>query len=61
MITVKDNVRDTMFAAIGAIKSDKLRSQDFINQADYTDKLSEEMNDTSKDTVDEVLDYLQQV
>ena len=61
MITVKDNVRDTMFAAIGAIKSDKLRSQDFIRQADYTDKLAEEMNDTSKDTVDEVLEYLQQV
>ena len=49
MITVKDNVRDTMFAAIGAIKSDKLRSQDFIRQADYTDKLAEEMNDTSKE------------
>ena len=61
MITVKDNVRDTMFAAIGAIKSDKLRSQDFTRQADYTDKLAEVMNDTSKDTVDEVLEYLQQV
>ena len=30
-ITIKDNVRDSMFAAVGAIKSDKLKSASFIN------------------------------
>lgn len=28
-ITIKDNVRDSMFAAVGAIKSDKLLSSSF--------------------------------
>lgn len=38
-ITIKDNVRDSMFAAVGAIKSDKLKSASFINSPDYRENL----------------------
>ena len=60
-ITVKDNVRDSMFAAVGAIKSDKLMSDTFKNASDYKERLAKEMNDTSDTTVDDVRTYLQQV
>lgn len=58
-ITIKDNVRDSMFAALGAIKSEKLTDKTFINKADYKDKLAEEMNDTSDAAIQKVQDYLQ--
>ena len=60
-ITVKDNVRDSMFAAVGAIKSDKLMSDTFKNASDYKERLAKEMNDTYDTTVDDVRTYLQQV
>ena len=60
-ITIKDNVRDSMFAAVGAIKSDKLKSASFINSPDYREKLAEEMNDTSEANVDRIQEYLQSV
>lgn len=60
-ITIKDNVRDSMFAAIGAIKSDELTSEAFKNSPDYKEKLAEQMNDTSESTVDSVCAYLQLV
>ncbi len=60
-ITIKDNVRDTMFAALGALKSDILTSPQFVNASDYSEKLAKEMNDTSEETLQQVQDYLQQV
>ena len=60
-ITIKDNVRDSMFAAVGAIKSDKLKSVSFINSPDYRERLAEEMNDTSEANVDRIQEYLQSV
>ena len=60
-ITIKDNVRDSMFAAVGAIKSDKLKSASFINSPDYRERLAEEMNDTSEANVDRIQEYLQSV
>ena len=60
-ITIKDNVRDTMFAAIAALKADKLNSEEFKNSKDYKELLALEMNDTSDETIDKVCDYLQQV
>lgn len=59
-ITIKDNVRDSMFAAVGAIKSDLLTSEQFINSPDYENRLAEEMNDTSDETIEQVLSYLQE-
>jgi spermidine/putrescine transport system substrate-binding protein len=59
-ITIKDNVRDSFFAAVGALKSELLTSEEFINDPDYSDHLAAEMNDVSEDTIDAVRDYLQQ-
>ena len=60
-VTVKDNVRDTYFAAVGAIKSDLLTSEEFRSAPDYPQRLTEEMNDVSEETIARVLDYLQEV
>ena len=60
-ITIKDNVRDSYFAAIGAIKSDLLTSEEFRNDPEYARKLQDEMNDVSEETIQKVQDYLQDV
>ncbi len=60
-VTIKDNVRDSYFAAVGAIKSDLLTSPEFVNDPDYEQKLEEEMNDTSPEMIAKVQDYLQTV
>ena len=60
-ITIKDNVRDSYFAAVGAIKSDLLTSEDFLNDPDYLKNLEYEMNDTSAETIAEAQDFLQDV
>ncbi len=60
-VTIKDNVRDSYFAAVGAIKHDLLTSEEFLNAPDYSQRLEEEMNDVSSETLAEVLDYLQDV
>ena len=60
-VTIKDNVRDSYFAAVGAIKSDLLTSEEFRSDPDYTRLLEEEMNDVSADTIAQVQDYLQDV
>ena len=46
-ITMKDNVRDAYFAAVGALKSDLLTSGEFIGREDYGQALQTEMNDVS--------------
>lgn len=60
-ITIKDNVRDTYFAAVGAMKSDLLTSDNFCGDEEYTIKLEEEMNDTTPETIAQIQDYLQGV
>lgn len=60
-VTVKDNVRDSYFAAIGALKSEELTSEEFLNDPNYSQRLEEVMNDTSKETIEEVQNYLQDV
>ena len=40
-VTVKDNVRDSYFAAVGAIKSELLNSEKFKNDPNYQKKLEE--------------------
>ncbi len=60
-VTIKDNVRDSYFAAVGALKSDLLTSDEFLNDPDYAQKLEDEMNDTSEETILAVQDYLQDV
>ncbi|MGI6107172.1 MAG: ABC transporter substrate-binding protein [Lachnospiraceae bacterium] len=60
-ITIKDNVRDSYFAAVAAIKSDLLTSPEFTGSADYSANLEEEMNDTSPEMVAQAQDWLQNV
>ena len=60
-VTIKDNVRDSYFAAVGAIKSDLLTSDAFTSDPAYHERLEEEMNDVSPQTIAQVQDYLQDV
>lgn len=60
-VTIKDNVRDSYFAAVGALKSDLLTSEAFRADPEYAQKLEDEMNDTSPEMIAQVQDYLQQV
>ena len=59
-VTIKDNVRDSYFAAVGAIKSDLLMSEEFRSAPDYAQRLEDEMNDTSPEMIAKVQDYLQE-
>lgn len=59
-ITIKDNVRDSYFAAVGAIKSDLLTSKEFKESENYSKRLEEEMNDVSPETILAVQNYLQE-
>ncbi len=58
-VTIKDNVRDCYFAAVGALEHDKLTSEEFRNDPDYSEKLEEVMNDTSPEMIARVQDWLQ--
>ncbi|MCD7981310.1 MAG: extracellular solute-binding protein [Clostridiales bacterium] len=60
-ITIKDNVRDSYFAAVAALKSDLLTSEDFLNDPDYAQRLENEMNDVSDETMAAVEEYLQEM
>ena len=60
-VTIKDNVRDSYFAAVGAIKKDLLTSEAFREDPDYHLKLQDEMNDVSPRTIAAVQDWLQSV
>ncbi|MBE5996812.1 MAG: spermidine/putrescine ABC transporter substrate-binding protein [Lachnospiraceae bacterium] len=60
-VTIKDNVRDSYFAAVGALKSDLLLSESFRSDPDYKKNLEREMNDTSPEMIAQVQDYLQSV
>lgn len=58
-VTIKDNVRDSYFAALGILKQDELTSEEFINADTYHDDLLRAMNDVSPETIQEVQDLLQ--
>ena len=60
-VTIKDNVRDSYFAAVGALKHDLLTSPEFRADPNYKQRLEEEMNDVSPETIKTVQDYLQDV
>lgn len=60
-ITIKDNVRDAYFAALGLYKKDILTNKDFVNDKNYNKRLSDEMNDVSKSTMDDVEDILKEI
>ncbi len=60
-VTLKDNVRDTYFAALGLLKADLFMSEAFCNRDDYEEALYEEMNDTTPETIAEAEALLQEI
>lgn len=60
-ITVKDNVRDSYFSTVGSLFRDTLTDPDFMAAPDYRQKLSDIMNDTSKETIEAAQDLLQDI
>jgi len=57
-ITVKDSVRDALFAAVTYAYYDEITSQDFINDPKYKENLSRVLNRTDEKTVAMVEDIL---
>ena len=60
-VTIKDNVRDAYFPTIAILNEDLLTSSDFRNSADYTERLSDVMNDTDKETIDRAEQKLKEI
>ncbi len=60
-ITIKDNVRDSYFSSVGALNSELLTSEEFLNDPDYAMNLQDIMNDVSDEMIDAVQDYLQKI
>lgn len=60
-VSIKDNVRDSFFAALAIDKSGLLMSEDFRNADDYGKRLADEMNDTDEQVVGEVCDILKDI
>lgn len=60
-ITIKDNVRDSYFAAVGALQRDKLMDPGFRAQDDYSEQLKDIMNDVSHETIAKSQDLLQDI
>lgn len=60
-VTMKDNVRDACFAALGALKSRQLKSGEFTSDPEYALKLEQEMNDVSPENIARIQEYLQGV
>lgn len=57
-ITMKDSIRDSYIVALGILNEKKLMSEEFLSDPDYHTHLTEVMNDTSQETVDQVEDIL---
>ena len=58
-ITIKDSVRDSYFAVLGLINSDKMSTSEFQNSKNYNERITKLMNDTSQSTVDKAEERLQ--
>ncbi len=57
-VTLKDNVRDSYFAALGILKADELMDDAFVHSADYRERLADVMNDVSPETIGQAQDLL---
>lgn len=58
-VALKDNVRDSYFAALGILKADKITEASFQNAPDYAQRLADEMNDTSQETINQAQELLE--
>lgn len=60
-VTLKDNVRDSYFAALGILKADELTDGDFIRSADYHERLADVMNDVDPGTIGQAQELLDEL
>ncbi len=60
-VTVKDNVRDSYFAALGILNEKELLDPDFINSDNRLERIAELMNQTDEETVEKAEDILKQM
>ena len=60
-LTLKDNVRDTYFAALGYLRADTLTSEEFLNDPNYQENLTALMNDVTPETISQVERQLQHI
>ncbi|MDR1700698.1 MAG: extracellular solute-binding protein, partial [Lachnoclostridium sp.] len=60
-VTIKDNVRDSYFAALGILKSDVLLDPSFTSSSDYEDRLAAELNDTSDEAIENTENVLKDI
>lgn len=57
-ITLKDNVRDSYFAALGILKADELTDEAFMRSENYHERLTDVMNDVSPETIEQAQELL---
>lgn len=60
-ITLKDNVRDSYFAALGILKAEELTNKAFLSAADYPERLADVMNDVRSETIGQAQELLNQL
>ena len=60
-VTMKDSIRDSYIVALCILNEDKFLSDAFVNDPNYADRLSEALNATDEDTVNEVEEILSQM
>lgn len=53
-VTMKDGVRDCYIVALSILNADKVSTEEFREDPDYYNKLTEVLNDTSQESVDAV-------
>lgn len=57
-VTLKDNVRDSYFAALGILKAGELMDEGFVNAPNYHERLGDLMNDVSPETIGKAKELL---
>lgn len=60
-VTIKDNVRDSYFAALGILNEEELLEPEFLQSSDRLDQIAEAMNRTDEETVGKAEAILKQM
>lgn len=60
-ITLKDNVRDSYFAALGILRAQELTDENFVRAANYHERLADVMNDVHPETIAQAQELLDEL
>lgn len=60
-VTIKDNVRDSYFAALGILNEEELLQEEFLTADDRLERIAQKMNQTDEETVGKAEDILKQM